>query len=88
MSRKTYISLAQLAEYAKRPDADLYLIKAGKGVFSDFHLIKFSTRKALEEFNKKAGLKPLVFTQVPKNCAIYKHESDSVARSAVTSQLP
>lgn len=85
MSRnKTYVSLGQLSEFCKRPDADLYLIKAGVGIFSDFHLIKFSTRTALEAFNKKAGLKPLVYTQVPKNCAIYKHESDSVARATAT----
>lgn len=64
----------------KRPDAELYLIKP---VGWEFKLIRFTSRKALESFNKKAGLKPLVYTQVPKNMAIWKHESDSVARSNV-----
>lgn len=80
MKRKTYVPFGSINEWAKRPDANLCLIKPGKGIFDDYQLIRFASRKALEEFNKKAGLKPLVFTQVPKNMAVYAHESDREAR--------
>lgn len=81
MRNTSLLPLGRLAEAAKAPDADLYLLKAMPGAFSDFKLIRFATRKALEAFNKKAGLRPLVYTQVPKNCVVYKHESDSDARN-------
>lgn len=81
MTRKTSVPLAKLKEFSQRPDAHLYLIKAGAALFSDFTLIKFSSRLALESFNRKAGLKPLVYTQVPKNMALHKHESDAEARN-------
>lgn len=79
--KKEYIPFARVLELKNRPDANLLLIKAGKGAFSDFEIIKFSTRKALEAFNKKAKLKPVIFTQVPLNCVIYAHQSDSEARN-------
>ncbi len=52
----------------------------------DVIMIKFSTRQALESFNKKANLNAVVKTQVPLNCVIYKHESDSDARHTVNHQ--
>ena len=40
---------------------------------------------ALEAFNKKANLNAVVKTQVPMNCVLYKHQSDSDARAAIQS---
>jgi hypothetical protein len=62
MARKEYVPLGRLAEWAKRLDADLYLVKPGRGTFSDFELIRFSTRKALESFNVRA---------------LYRHQTES-----------
>lgn len=76
--RTESITLGQMSSAAKRADAELYLIKP---VGWEFKLIRFASRKALEAFNRKAGLKPLVYTQVPKNMAVWKHESDSAARA-------
>lgn len=80
MSKQT-ISFAASTELHKRDDAHLLLIKPLKTLY-DVSVIKFSTRKALEEFNKKSNLVAVVKTQVPINCAIYKHQSDSEARKA------
>lgn len=76
--KKERISFAASQELHKRKDAELLLTKV---VGWDVEVIRFSTRKALEAFNKKAGLRPVIFTQVPLNCVVHKHESDSVARS-------
>jgi len=56
------------------PNSELYLVDNS----ADFSvkLIRFSTRKALESFNKKAGLSPLVYTQVNKGCKVYAHEKE------------
>lgn len=82
--KSEYIPFGRIPELRARPDADLLLLKPGNGVFDDWKVIRFATRKALEAFNAKAGLKPVVFTQVPLNCAIHKHQSDSEARAAIT----
>lgn len=76
--RKERVSFAASQELKNRPDAHLLLTKV---VGWDVEVIRFSTRKALEAFNVKAGLRPVVFTQVPKNCVIHKHQSDSDARN-------
>lgn len=78
MKRKEIVSFAQATELHKRPDADLLLTKPW-GQW-DVAVIKFASRKALEEFNKKAGLNVVIKTQVPLNCVLYKHQSDSEAR--------
>ncbi len=77
---KEFISFAASTKLHARPDANLLLTKPLKTLY-DVEVIKFSTRKALEAFNKKANLNAVIKTQVPLNCAIYKHESDSEARS-------
>ncbi len=73
-----FVNLGQLSTLAERPDANLLLIKPGAVVFSEFKVIPFSSRLALEKFNQKAGLKPVVFSIVPRGCAIYKHQKESV----------
>lgn len=75
MKRKQVVSLARLAEMQGEPGAELYLTKPVLRGF-DYEVIRFSSRKALEEFNKKAGLRPLVYTVVEKNMAIYKHQKE------------
>ena len=76
---KTYVSFAASTELHKREDASLLLIKPLKTLY-DVEVIKFSTRKSLEAFNQRANLCAVIKTQVPLNCAIYKHQSDSDAR--------
>ena len=78
MNRIEYIPLGRLAELKDRPDANLFLIKDGKGTFSDYSVIRFSTRKALEAFNIKAGLRPIVYSIVPKGMAVHKHQKEAV----------
>jgi hypothetical protein len=78
---KTFVSFAASLELHKRPDAHLLLTKPCAGAMNfDIQVISFKSRLALEEFNKKANLNAVVKTQVPKNCAIYRHQSDSEAR--------
>lgn len=77
---KTIVSFAESLSLKNRPDAHLLLTKQGRGFDFDVQVISFSTRKALEEFNKKAGLHAVIPTQVPLGCAIYAHQSDSEAR--------
>ena len=78
---KTVVSFSQFLELKKRPDAHLLLTKPfGEW---DVAVISFSTRKALEEFNKKANLNAVIKTQVPLNCVLYRHQSDSDARAAL-----
>ena len=76
---KQFISFAASTELHKRPDAELLLIKPLKTLY-DVEVIKFSTRKALEAFNRRANLCAVIKTQVPMNCVLYKHQSDSDAR--------
>lgn len=79
---KVSVPLGRLDDYRKRPDANLYLVQPGRGLFDNETLIKFGSRQALEAFSKKNGLRPLVFTQVPINCAVWPFHSDNEARSA------
>lgn len=76
---KNIISFAASLGLKEHPDAALLLTKPCERGF-DVQVISFTTRKALEEFNKKANWHAVIKTQVPLNCAIYKHQSDSVAR--------
>lgn len=78
--RKEIVPLGRLPELAKREDASLLLLKPQRAGW-DYEVIHFASRLALESFNKKAGLKPVVYTQVPRNCVIYAHQSDSEART-------
>jgi hypothetical protein len=74
---KKIVSFAESLELHKRPDAHLLLTKP-QGY--DVAVISFKSRKALEAFNKRANLHAVIKTQVPLNCAIYKHQSDNEAR--------
>lgn len=74
------IPFARIAELKNRTDANLLLIKPSVRMFDDWSVIRFPTRHSLEAFNVRAGLKPVVFTQVPLNCAVHRHQSDSEAR--------
>jgi hypothetical protein len=76
---KRYISFGASLELAKSPDARLLLTKPCERGF-DVQVIRFSTRKALEKFNEKANLNAVIKTQVPLDCVIYRHQSDSDAR--------
>lgn len=73
------VSFAQSLELKSRPDANLLLTKPAGNY--DVKVIRFQSRLALEEFNKKAGLAAVIKTQVPLNCAVWKHQSDSDARA-------
>lgn len=79
--RKEVVSLGQVAELHKRPDAELLLLKPQVRGW-DYEVIRFQSRLALEKFNERANLKAVVLTQVPKNCVLYRHQSDSEARNA------
>lgn len=81
---KKIISFREMLELKDHPDALLMLTKPVSGF--DYSAITFKTRHALESFNKKAGLKAVIPTQVPLNCAIYAHQSDSVARAEYNAQ--
>lgn len=80
MINTTVISFAASLELKHKPDAHLLLTKPCDRGF-DVRVIRFSTRNALEAFNKKANLNAVIKTQVPLNCVIYKHQSDSDARA-------
>ncbi|NDC23222.1 MAG: hypothetical protein EBZ49_03700 [Proteobacteria bacterium] len=82
MKNKFTVSFADSMNLHKRPDAELLLIAKGKssGMNFDVSIIKFASRKALEAFNVKAGLRPVIYTQVPRNMVTLAHESDSDAR--------
>ncbi len=82
-SKKFRVSLMEAQALKDRPDANLLLIqpvKTSNPLCFDYEVIPFQSRLALESFNKKAGLKAVIATQVPLNCALYRHESDSDAR--------
>lgn len=74
--RKQVVYLGQLLELAKEPNANLFLLKPHASIFGGYDLIKFATREALEAFNKKAGLRPLIYSYVPKNCVAWSHEKE------------
>ena len=74
--RVEFIPMGRISDLMDKPGADLILLKPGEGVFSDYKVIRFSSRLALESFNKKAGLRPLVYTMVKKGCAIWKHQKE------------
>jgi len=74
--KKLIIPLGRLDEYRNKPGAELYLIKP-RGW--DFELIPFKSRLALTEFNKKAGLNPLVYDLVKKGMKIYAHQKEDIA---------
>jgi hypothetical protein len=79
---KTTVSFAASIELGKRPDAALLLTKPCERGF-DVQVISFTTRTALEAFNKKANLNAVVKTQVPLNCVLYRHQSDSEALTTI-----
>lgn len=86
---KWTIPFAQVATLKDRQDADRLLIRARPSLdpFNcDYEVISFASRIALEAFNKKADLKAVVLTQVPLNCAIYRHQSDADARAQLRKQ--
>ena len=72
-----FVPLGRLADLKSRPDANLLLIKPPEGIFGDFKVIPFKSRLALEEFNKRAKLRPVIYTTVPKNCAIHAHQKET-----------
>jgi hypothetical protein len=83
--KKFTVSFADSLRLKDRPDANLLLLcnDSKAGLDFDVRVIRFQSRLALESFNKKAGLRAVIRTQVPLNCAIYKHESDSDARKTL-----
>ena len=79
MSRKEYVSFAASLELCKREDAHLLLTKSsGKTLDFNVQVIRFASRKALEEFNKRANLNAVVKTEVPKGCVLYKHQKEAL----------
>jgi len=78
MKRTRTDSLGEISSLRKEKDAHLYLLKPLAGFFEGYKLIRFASREALESFNKKAGLHPLVYTNVPKNMALYKHQIETL----------
>ena len=62
--------------HSKENDLELWLRNIQIGKFGGIKLIKFSTRKQLEAFNKKAGMLPFVFTVVKDNCKLYAHQRE------------
>ena len=71
--RVEYVPFGRLSEV---PEPEFCLTKQAQGIFSDVEVIRFASRLALEAFNKKAGLRPLVYTDVPKGCAIWVHQRE------------
>lgn len=78
--RTETVSFAASLNLNSRPDAELLLLKPSSQW--DVKVIKFASRKALEAFNVRAKLAPVVYSQVPVNCVINRHESDGAARLA------
>lgn len=86
MKRKELVTFGEYINLSSREDAHLLLVKPAPFsslMANDFEVIRFPSRLALEQFNKKANLSAVVKTQVPLNCVIYKHQSDSDARARV-----
>ncbi len=80
---KSFISFAASLELKARPDAHLILTKPCERGF-DVQVITFKSRLALEKFNERANLHAIVKTQVPVNCVLYRHQTDSEARGKAT----
>lgn len=80
--RKFRVPFAESLELKNREDADLLLLGNAPAAGFDFDVsvIRFASRAALEAFNQKAGLRPVIKTQVALNCAVHKHETDEEAR--------
>ena len=78
--RKIIISAGRLNEYREKPGAELYLIKP-QGF--DVVLIPFKSRLALTEFNKKAGLHPLIYDIVKKGMKVYAHQKEETTAAHV-----
>lgn len=76
MTKTKIVSFAQYLNLKNDPDANLYLVKplSNVGLNFDVKVIKFSTRLALEEFNKKANLHSVIKTPVSKGMKLYKHQ--------------
>jgi hypothetical protein len=74
---KSFVSFAASLELKSRPDAALLLTKPCTGMNFDVQVIKFSTRAALEAFNRKANLCAVVMTPVPKGCVLYRHQFEA-----------
>ena len=74
------VPLGRLADLSGRDDADRLLIKPiqnrGNAMCQEYAVLRFPTRRALEAFNERAGLRPVVYTVVRKGCAIYKHQKE------------
>lgn len=75
MPRKIVVPIGRVEEWRKRPDAHLFLTKP-QGF--DVVLIPFKSRLALTEFNKRAGLYPLIYDTVKKGMKIYAHQREEV----------
>jgi hypothetical protein len=73
--RVEYVPFGRLSDV---PEPELCLMQSGPSAFGDVKVIRFASRLALESFNKKAGLRPLVYTEVPKGCAIWAHQREGV----------
>ena len=71
--RKIIIPAGRLDEHKCKPGAELYLIKP-QGF--DVILIPFKSRLALTEFNKKAGLHPLIYDTVKRGMKLYAHQKE------------
>ena len=75
MSRRTeVVPFGRLIDRVDCDDAHLLLRKDLPGPFGDVKLIRFASRKALEAFNKKANLRPLVYTLVPDGNVAWMHQ--------------
>ena len=70
----SYVPFGRLSDVE---NPELCLIKSGKGIFDNVEVIRFPSRLSLESFNKKAGLRPLVYTEDPKGCAVWAHQKEA-----------
>jgi len=70
--RKQIVPAGRVMEYTNG-EPELYLTKPARS-FGYVELIRFASRKALEAFNVRANLSALVRTEVPRGCAVYRHE--------------
>ena len=85
-TQKFRITFAESLSLASRPDALLlaYSTEKGHGLDFDVRIVRFQSREALEAIARKNGMRAVVPTQVPLNCAIHAFQSDSVARAALS----
>jgi hypothetical protein len=78
------MSIAEASRAHTRDDA-LFLAYASQQppfLSGNARLVKFNSRAGLEAISKKTGIRPVVKTQVPMNCAVWAFETDSEARKA------